>query len=221
MSVQRHILAVALAVSALLTGCGSADQGGAGLGQAVLARIAPQPAAASLRQVLTPDVIASFEQSAGVIGLPDRGQEALVVELNRRGSTVTWASLDGVSVSTRSGVVVATRGLGGDLMVADLAEVIAGVRGQRAEALRVHRYLDGENQTVPSVLICDYARGPVAPVPFSITARSGPIVSETCTGPNRIIENTYWVSSAGRVFASRQWVGPEVGYLHFETIIEK
>ena len=125
----------------------------------------------------------------------------MLIENTRNRDVVTYLTPDGISVSLRHGVLVATRGLGFDLMTADVSAVIPAIRNRSQEVIRVHRYLDGEEQVVIRTFICDYS--------------GAGTVTETCYSDGLRITNTY--DLGGRAIrASRQWVSPEQGYLRVE-----
>lgn len=207
--IRQGILA-ALAALGLLAGCGD---GGNPAFKAAVARIqslgrpAPKaPTADQIRARLTPEVLAQIEGGVLIATIPAREASAALFEAGRNGPVVTYVTPDGISLSLDRGVLVATRGLGFDLMTADVDEPQAALRagGATTGAVRIHRYLDGENQVVLRSLVCRYAR-------------AGGAVTETCRTPGATIENRY-VMGAGGIDASRQWVGPETGYVRIEHI---
>jgi len=125
----------------------------------------------------------------------------VLIERQRNRDVVTYFTPDGISMSYKSGVLVGTRGLGFDLMGADVGDVLQSLRSGRDGAVRLHRYLDGEDQIVLRSLVCDYTG-------------SGRI-TETCYSDGLEIKNTYQMSG-GRITTSRQWIGPEQGYIRLE-----
>lgn len=210
-------LAAGMAALFALSGCGNDPKEGF-VTNTIAGLLTPSEDVVPLRQSLTPEAVAALDRPLLVISLLDRGQEALAIELSRRGRIVTWASTDGVSVSITDGIVQATRGLGGDLMVADLREIGPALRNGAAGALRVHRYVDGENETVARVFVCDVQDGGSARTDSFFGARTGRLTIEACSGPDLEFENRYWFDQSGRVFKSVQWIGPNVGRLQFEQI---
>lgn len=209
-----------LAALLALSGCGN-DGGWGEVAPSlrnVFARREPGP---DLRTVLTPEFIAAFKQPLMLAELPEYGAQAGVVFASENGASRTWVSPDGISLTFRSGLLTETRGLGGDLMSADLDDVAEGVFGGRAQGLRVHRYLNGEDHLETRAFICDYSRqGGVA-----ATTLAGPFrathVTENCAGPDIVIENHYWVDGGGQVRKSLQWIGPVPGYVATEVLRDK
>lgn len=119
-----------------------------------------------------------------------------VAEIN--GDAVTWFGSGDISVVTRKGVVIATRGLGFDLMAADVAATQAALHGGSASYSKTLRFLDGEGQLQDTSLTC------------SMTY-SGDQAFEECRVGDVSVSNTYLLHK-GHVVRSRQWLGEMVGY---------
>jgi len=43
-------------------------------------------------------------------------------------------------------------------------------------------------------------------------------VAEHCEGSGAVVDNGYLVSAEGRVLVSRQWAGPSLGYMVFQSL---
>ena len=154
-----------------------------------------------IRQRLTPEVRAQFGTAALKIALlEEKKQASVLIETGENLNVTTYFTPDGISISLQDGVLVATRGLGFDLMTADVSAVQSGLRNG-SRAVRVHRYLDGEDQVVIKSFVCDY----------SGTTK----VVETCYGNDNNFENRYSMV-AGQIAESRQWIGPQLGYIVLE-----
>jgi len=203
-SIRYSFLAVGL--SALLTACGSAqDQTGvaASLTQSLFGHTPDEgPTAAQIRSRITPEVRASFGNLPLKIAvLENKRLASILIEQQRNRDVVTYFTPDGISVSYKSGVLVGTRGLGFDLMGADVNDVLASLQSRSDGAIRTHHYLNGENQIVMRNFICDY---------------SGiQNVIETCYSDGLKITNSYRLER-GQIIASRQWIGAEQGYIRLE-----
>lgn len=185
---------------------GSALKGASLFGQeAEVPDVPPALTPALLAQIGSPVLVARIEPSAQVAGL---------LPVARNGDTLTWATEDrAVTLSFTNGALSATRGLGNDLMSADNQELrrllVAGRGGQ---AVRVHRYLDGENRVVTEALRCELRdAGPdTAVLPFE--TRPARLFVERCANLRHQVENRYWLAG-GLVVQSEQWVGPGVRHL--------
>lgn len=140
------------------------------------------------------------------------GASGQFVLLEDRDGIEFWQAIDGSALALRDGIVVSTFALGFDLATADVADVANRFRTrQSGAATRVHRYLDGENQTVARVFNCEVEIGTARNSSrFGGQVRS---VTEACSGPLAAFENVYVVNNSGQSVASTQWVSPEIGYV--------
>lgn len=131
--------------------------------------------------------------------LPDQNWSATFIPVTRRDGAVTWqtGSTDAprATLTIRNGVVIATRGLGDDLMASDTADLTRAKSGAKsATGQRTNRYLRGNGDLQSTIFICDYSRTTEQFI-------------ERCTGARTSITNTYGTSQ------SRQWLGPTLGYV--------
>ena len=174
----------------------------------------------NIRAALTPETVALFPSGLMLSELPDRQAQGTLAPLTRNGESRTWTTIDGITVTFQNGILQATRGLGNDLMSADLDEVQSGVLGRANRAVRVHRTLDDEGFMELQPFICDYTRrtgvnGEIATGRFLATH-----VVEDCVSSMLSIENHYWIDRSGTIRKSAQWVGEDVGYLLSELLKE-
>ena len=164
----------------------------------------PAPDIAALRAQFTPEVMAQIGGPILIVQIPSRDAVAVLTRVGTNNGVDTFLTPDGVSISLRDGMVVATRGLGFDLMTADIAEPLMAVKGSGDTAVRVHRYLDGENQIVAKSFGCAY----------SVTAVRQ--VTETCTSSSDNFENIFVMNANGNIASSRQWISPQIGAVLIE-----
>jgi len=152
--------------------------------------------------------------------LPETGAVAVLGPVARNGDVTVWQTLDGITLSFRQGVLIATRGLGDDLMSADVAGDLAHLRGRGGGGYYPHirSYLDGENQTVFRAYQC---RGTgTAPARVEIGGQEIPAqrTDISCVSPERAFTNIFWQDGAGRVIRSRQWISPNMQYMDTERV---
>lgn len=145
------------------------------------------------------------------VTIPARGAQAVLGPVARRGDVTVWQTRDGITLSLRQGVLIGTRGLGDDLMSADVTELLALLRARAGEGPVTHirTSLDGEDRTVFRSYQCK--RGAVT--------RDGELrrVELLCISSRDRFSNTYWLTEAGAVVRSRQWISPSLG--HMETTL--
>lgn len=181
---------------------------------AACARPTPDPRSqitrAQLDAVTTPLLLAE---------LPSLGTAAGVIPASANGDVTTWQTGDGVSLSFRSGVLTATRGLGQDLMSADVANTLAALRGaHQGYYTRFHSGLDGEHQTGFRAFQCRITRRAAERIAIFEHVHAVTRVDETCLSPGLEISNSYWLGD-GIMWKSKQWVSPFAGYLLTERLV--
>lgn len=220
MTIRTHLAWLCLA--GVLAACGSGsdapqpDPDRIPDGSEVLAQASLVPGAPA--GGLTVADFAAVRQPLALVTVERNDALATVTIEARNGDVIDWRSFDGVGLSLRRGILIATRGLGADVMTIDVTETLEAIAGQRMETTRIHRRLDGQFQTQTDVYVCEVSRaGPesVASLGRQMRLRR---ITETCTGTAHDFENTYWVGGDGIIWVSRQWVSPEIGLLRVDRI---
>ena len=142
--------------------------------------------------------------------LPRQKVAAVVIEAGQNGSYINWQALDGVGITTLKGLLISTRGLGFDLMASDVEGISSFIKHEHetiGHGLRVHSYLDGENQEVVIKFGCSYER---------IAYETVKSVIESCTSESVSIQNRFWLNSRQEITNSIQWAGTRNGYMLLE-----
>ena len=124
-----------------------------------------------------------------------------------------WQSSDKAHLILRGGVLVGTKGLGGDIRSAEAGAATSGFDGTGGggERIVVIDRTDGTAQTV--AFSCDMTQlgtEVIQIVDQRVTTRH---MREECATKNARFTNDYWVEPGReRVRKSRQWAGPRLGY---------
>ena len=161
-----------------------------------------------LRSRLTPELRAQIGRPVLIAELPALKVAAVVIEVAQNGGHTTWQAEDGVGLSTKAGLITSTRGIGFDLMSADIAGPLAVITGRaQGQATRIHRTLDGEDQEVLRSFICTYTHQ---------GARKDHVF-ESCESKGLNIENQYWLNGKKQIWRSQQWIGVRNGYILLES----
>ncbi|MBY6059180.1 YjbF family lipoprotein [Leisingera daeponensis] len=220
--------AAALAAALLLAGCSKGPEktkAGLEVVQAVAEqfsrrRSAPPPPAELTRALLDKQAQAYIE-----VTIENRGATAYLTRaLERRdshpGLVEVWRTQDNVSVALRQGMVIATRGLGGGLLSAEVPAADGAGGPARGGARRYTVRADGNGQRVLNMACSLHDLGP-EPVEIVEITHPARHLQERCEGAGGVVVNDYWVDSrAGnlQVWQSRQWAGPETGYLRIRQL---
>ena len=152
--------------------------------------------------------------------LPETGAVAVLGPISRNGDVTVWQTLDGITLSFRRGVLIATRGLGDDLMSADVGGAPDLLRGRDDGGYHPHirSYLDGEDRTVFRTYQCR----PAATAPVRITTGGQETrvhrTEISCVSPDNAFSNIFWVDGTGAVVRSRQWISPAMLYMDTERL---
>ena len=228
---ERTIGAIFAAI--LLTGCSSEESRNGELPQLLLSSLKDVAAARQTGPLEKIDLPASELAKVKVPLIqvnPDirGGSDFLRRVQSRRDSTggqfEIWESSDKAQIFLRNGVVVGSRGVGGDIISADAASTGRALE-QRAlsEGLRSFVVSDGDNTTTDYRFLCKVTNRGREKISVSNQSFDVDRLQEVCVdaddGANKL-RNDFWVERAtGLVRKSRQWMGPRVGY--FEIILLK
>lgn len=183
--------------------------------------VACEQATIDPRSLLSRDQLDQVEEPLLLAEIPDMNVAATLVVQSERGDVRTWITGDQVSLAFSDGVLVGTRGLGQDLMSADVTrtrQVLNGAPGT-SYYLRFHSYLDGENQTVFRSFQCRVTAMKDEIVTLFERRYTTRMIEETCNTPDIAVVNRFWQGRGGILWKSRQWVSPGVGYLETERLV--
>lgn len=146
-------------------------------------------------------------------------QPQLIRHDDTPGEVVHWVTEDQVSVTLRDGILVATRGLRGDLLSASTLAHPGGMQGPEGQGARRFDLRTGDHESKTLELACavqDLGAETLEIVEVRYPTRH---LQETCEGESGRIVNDFWVDSrSGRVWQSRQWAGPLNGYIRIRQL---
>jgi hypothetical protein len=129
------------------------------------------------------------------------------------GQIQVWRSQDNASVAMRNGVLIQTRGLGGDILSSSV-HVRGDAPGPSAGGERVMLIRALDNKELRLSLACDLRDLGPETIEIVQTRYATRHLQERCEGGEGAIRNDYWVDSrSGLVWQSRQWAGPYIGYM--------
>lgn len=162
-----------------------------------------QMARAALSQLKEPVMLAELDDGARV---------ALLVPLGQNGSVRTWTTVDRQTISVRAGRVVATRGLGADLMSSSAPRPGQGGRYALATLNAAHEpvRIGVECRTTSS--------GAKTLVLASGERLSVTHIVEECFAGETAFRNEFWRGANGQIRQSRQWLGTATGFLTLQVL---
>ncbi len=121
-------------------------------------------------------------------------------------------------------MLIATRGLGGDILSSNV-QLAGDAPGPARGGDKILDIRALDNKAVRLALTCDLADLGPETIVIVEQRHATRRLRETCRGgvaagggPGQVV-NDYWVdASAGLVWQSRQWAGPETGYLRLRRL---
>ncbi len=216
---MRAIIAAAIVSLGALAACGNDKEASdvtAALRSAAGAKLGGGASASGMPN-LTREMLAGATGPLLLITLEQRNQQALVVEIAQNRGVTTYSSEDDRTISLRDGVLVATRGLGDDLMAASAqrpdTRVSAGGSYPRQYGL-----LDGNDQAVRLDATCSVTARAAESVEIVQIIYETTRIDESCEANGRRFDNSYWVDRGGQIRKSRQWVSPTIGSIVIEDL---
>lgn len=166
---------------------------------------------------LTRAQVSSIGVPIDLVKIENRGATAGVFLVATNSDVETWASQDKTSLSHRDGVVVATRGLGEDLMSAAVPRV-AQLQRAGTEYQRSHTLLDGEDKPLKQSFDCQLRSRVAEQITVLERSYATSHVTEHCSGPSGQFDNDYWLQTDGNIRKSRQFISNSVGYVVIEHL---
>jgi len=177
----------------------------------------PEVVARSLTHAL-----ANSEGPLALLHLKKTETTTVLRQIESNGAYRTWAaygSSDRRSLTTKGGLITATRGLGFDLMSSDVSGVLPLITGRRnGTAKRIQRYLNGENIIYEIVADCSVSRGPARAFKIGSTSQNATEMVVNCKAPEHEFTNTYLVSGKGQIVQAQQWLSPFYGHAFIQRL---
>lgn len=177
-------------------------------------------AAAADKQAAVSRTMSSVQGPLMVAVLDVNKATAVLTVIGQNGPYITWTTADRQSLTFKRGVLTGTRGLGYDLMSSDADAAIDLIVSRRPGTVqRVYRHIDGDNHEVPMTLSCKIAVDGSENVALGSGVNVATTrVKETCRNDETTVRNVYWVTGAGAIPQSKQWISEEMGYLATQVL---
>ncbi len=220
-------------LSCLLAACSSEDSNTQSFSKTVFGSV--KEIAASRREgprqqtVVTPEMLAKTTTAALQVNPETRGGSDFLRRIATRddssnGTVEVWKSSDEAQIFLRNGIVVGTRGVGGDIIAADANVTVRSLKSRAAgSGVRSYTVSDGDVTATEYRLRCDLRNLGIEKISIVNLVVTTDHIREDCVGGpsgDVVIQNNYWVQhGTGLVRKSRQWMGPRTGY--FELILLK
>lgn len=176
----------------------------------------PPPPPPNLVEVLSVKALQSDADPLTTFQLDSVEVGTVLRNIETNGSYKTWnpwGTTQRVTITTKHGMITSTRGLGNDLMSADVDDVLALVlNGEEGTVQYQQRYLDGNHAIRDVEVVCEVTRGYEQYVEFGEINEPAHQMFSSCINENIIFDDLFIVSLDGRILQLRQWVGPVLGF---------
>jgi hypothetical protein len=181
---------------------------------------APAPNTEAARQAL--QRIADSGRPGLLTTVPNMGQTTVMMLEQDNDGYQTFRGTNNTSVTLKSGIVTATRGMGIDLMAQALGQPEASLFTSGSfpkEYARVQRHLDGENHLLSAEFLCVTERKGAEAVTVLDKSHATTLFEETCRNTVRAFLNRYWVDTrTGTIWQSQQSVSQLSGHIITQRI---
>ncbi len=203
-----------------LAACGNLqgeDNPMARLGSTIIGAASGDSAAVAGSPALTRELIDVQDVELLRVSLISAEATGLVVFGSRNGDNVTWVSQEGQSFTFREGLLSGTRGLGDDLMGADLSGAVASLEdgGNHFRTLDFMSSLDEIDRLTFECTTVHVRREDLTIVERTYSTT---VIEETCMIGTSGFKNTYWRDDEGVIWQARQWISAGVGYLGYQRL---
>ncbi len=216
---MKAILAGALAAS-FLSGCGNKNTSeidGFSIAANIvkdLTRRKKDTAPTAVSSEMISAELARSDAPLVLVVLDKSKNQGLMAQIATNGRQATFANSQRESIVMRDGVIVATRGFGGDLMSSTVAPLERLVRSKSAGSAQITmNFLNAANTQERQSWSCSVVPGGNAPVALGTIDTVAQIVVAQCANGSATFSNAYLVASDGYVLSGHQWAGDIIGYI--------
>lgn len=151
--------------------------------------------------------------------IPKFGTNAFFVPYGQNGAIETWASPEGQTISFRGGVMVATRGFGGDIMQS-AGPSIGQIASGSGKHTRIYDYLDGADQNLRREFACTLRNAGMETITVVDRQHTTRHIVEDCTGNGGQFTNEYWFEGGTFLRKSKQLINIEWGHLDLQRVVD-
>jgi len=226
--VLEMIRRLALFAALVLAGCSSDKTPDpylsliGGFGKSVKARIDRIPTPPLPEQILTRAQVKNVDTPILYAIVPATGAYATLSPLSENAGFVTWVTPDNATLTLKTGIVTATRGLGDDLTSSDISGLYAGLTDKKAGAYqRTYTFFTADFGTRTQIFDCTLSTDGTERV--TILGKAHPVrkFTERCKSGTLAFQNHYWQATlSGNLIYSEQRVSPEVDVIRLWLLSE-
>lgn len=151
-----------------------------------------------------------------LVEVPGLGLNSPATPAAVNGYKATWVA-GPATVTLQSGFLIATRGLGQDLMAVEV-EGFGSALASGGRYSRQMEWLNGRDQFERVSFDCTVT--PVANETVTVLGRGYSAVrhDDVCVGGGLQFTNSYWIDSSKQLRQTKQWISRQTGYLRSQQV---
>ncbi|MFT6024562.1 MAG: hypothetical protein ACI9PY_002689 [Ascidiaceihabitans sp.] len=221
---------LAVASLGLITACSGGTETATGQSQAIseavkASNIGKRKNAPAQMPVLTRALLNTITVSSLEATIENTGSTAFMIPLAARtdsspGKVMVWKTVGTEQVILRNGVLVGTKGVGNDLGSANAHSTVRGLKSRGNTGGQKTLYVRRDDNSTEQIrLQCEMTN--LGRESIVIVERSYPTthMREVCSNATGAITNDFWIEGNDiTVRKSRQWGGPNMGYISFRLL---
>lgn len=150
---------------------------------------------------------------------PSMNYLSFLSEYGQNGAVKTWSGSNDETLGLRDGILLATRGLGADLMSAS-APSLQEVQSGSGFFHRTYYWLDGGDHPVQAEFDCYFAQAGSDSINLMGKVYAARHVTESCSNQKTEFTNSYWFDGSGKLRQSEQYVSEMVGSVQLQRIVD-
>lgn len=169
---------------------------------------------------ISPELVAQLSTPTIAVKLQKSGAQALLAKTGDNRDTVTYATADNISLTLRNGIIIASRGMAGDLMSSDISAFEPGIFRKWPPAYsRSYFWLNGVDHITRETFSCTALAIESKAITVLGSQKNTTHIRESCNNDTTTITNDYWLSpKLSVIITSNQWLGPVIGYMEVTSI---
>ena len=158
--------------------------------------------------------LSKFKQPIILLTSSDSKSQATLVALGNNKNKLTWVSSDGISVSFKDGILIATRGYSQDLMESEHGDLKNFFNLSSKNREKTYRYLNGQNEYEELKFSCSIsAKKNTTSKILDLNLKTTEL-TEICESENSSHTNLYYLLPNTKiVLKSKQWISESNGYI--------
>ena len=158
--------------------------------------------------------LSQFNQPIIGLSSPNHQEQATLVALGNQNDQLTWVSADGISVSFKNGVLIATRGYSQDLIESRHNDLDSLFTQDTKKRSKIFRYLNGQNGYSEIEFSCSVvSKAKTTSFLIDLKLRTTKFTEYCSAGTSKHTNEYYVLPNTNIILKSKQWISEANGYI--------